>query len=262
MKLNVHGCRGSVPVQSKRQIKYGGNTSCFEVTFGKFQIFFDTGTGFRTAQFGRPEITKILLYSHWHHDHVQGFAFNPNIFVPDHKVLVASGLSSADVSRQMLQQYFSGSYFPIDVIGSLENIIFHEFEYIKENFINDFRLNNLSLNHPGGASGYRLEHNKKIICYLSDNEYRGTQFAELKDFVEGANIVIWDGMFTDKELLKKKGWGHSSIDEGINFFEKCDVERLLITHHAPERNDDQLDEISAQLPEHVELAFDGMSCKF
>ena len=142
MKLNVHGCRGSVPVQSRGQTRYGGNTSCFEVTFGQFQIFFDTGTGFRTAQFGGPEITKILLYSHWHHDHVQGFAFNPNIFVPDHKVLVASGLSSADVSRQMLQQYFSGSYFPIDVIGSLENIIFHEFEYIKENFINDFKLNN------------------------------------------------------------------------------------------------------------------------
>ena len=262
MKLNVHGCRGSVPVQSRGQTRYGGNTSCFEVTFGQFQIFFDTGTGFRTAQFGGPEITKILLYSHWHHDHVQGFAFNPNIFVPDHKVLVASGLSSADVSRQMLQQYFSGSYFPIDVIGSLRNVSIHEFDFIKANFINDFRLDHLPLRHPGGASGYRLEFNKKTICYLCDNEYHETQLPELKDFVEGANCVIWDGMFTNEELSQKRGWGHSSVNQGIEFWEKCDVKKLLVTHHAPERSDDQLDEISNQLPGNVELAFDGMSYEF
>ena len=69
-------------------------------------------------------------------------------------------------------------------------------------------------------------------------------------------------MFTDEELSQKRGWGHSSVNQGIEFWEKCEVKKLLVTHHAPERNDDQLDEINNQLPGNVELAFDGMSYEF
>ena len=87
------------------------------------------------------------------------------------------------------------------------------------------------------------------------------QISELKNFVDGANVVIWDGMFTDAELLEKKGWGHSSISQGVYLHKKHSIEKLLITHHTPDRTDDQLDHINAQLPEGVELAYDGMICE-
>lgn len=261
MKLKVHGCRGSVPVNSDKQRKYGGNTSCFEITFGTYQIFFDTGTGFRTAKFGGPEIIKIILYSHWHHDHIQGLPFNPNIFDPNEEILVSSALSPSHVSRQILRQYFSGSFFPVDFIDGLDNFRIHEFDYIKERFKHDFKLEHVPLRHPGGATGYRIKIKDKIVCYLCDNEFDTLQISELKNFVEGANVVIWDGMFTDAELLEKKGWGHSSISQGVFLRKKHSVEKLLITHHTPDRTDEELDHINAQLPEGVELAYDGMICE-
>ena len=36
----MHGTRGSIP-QPKGTTKYGGNTSCYEVVTGDFQIIFD-----------------------------------------------------------------------------------------------------------------------------------------------------------------------------------------------------------------------------
>ena len=49
MKLITHGCRGSIPNPSKEMLKYGGNTTCFELSMDDFQVFFDTGSGFQNA---------------------------------------------------------------------------------------------------------------------------------------------------------------------------------------------------------------------
>ena len=49
MKLITHGCRGSIPNSSSEMMKYGGNTTCFELILDKFQVFFDTGSGFQNA---------------------------------------------------------------------------------------------------------------------------------------------------------------------------------------------------------------------
>ena len=66
-------------------------------------------------------------------------------------------------------------------------------------------------------------------------------------------------MFNDKDLIERKGWGHSSIKQGINFFKKVHCKKMLITHHAPERTDNELDKIKSELPDDIELAFDGMT---
>jgi ribonuclease BN (tRNA processing enzyme) len=55
-------------------------------------------------------------------------------------------------------------------------------------------------------------------------------------------------MFLDDELLSKKGWGHSSIEQGINFFNQITVKNFLISHHSPSRTDKQIDEIQKQFP--------------
>ena len=73
-----------------------------------------------------------------------------------------------------------------------------------------------------------------------------------------SDIVIWDGMFTDAELPSKKGWGHSSIEQAIEFYNECNVKKLLIAHHDPGRLDSKLDELSSTLPDGIEFAYDGM----
>ena len=54
-------------------------------------------------------------------------------------------------------------------------------------------------------------------------------------------------MFTDAELPSKKGWGHSSIEQAIEFYNECNVKKLLIAHHDPGRLDSKLDELSSYI---------------
>ena len=56
MKLKVWGARGSVPAPGPEMIRYGGNTSCVELTLaGGEQLILDAGTGIRTLGLGpRP----------------------------------------------------------------------------------------------------------------------------------------------------------------------------------------------------------------
>ena len=47
-------------------------------------------------------------------------------------------------------------------------------------------------------------------------------------------------MYLESELLSKKGWGHSSIEQGIEFANKINFKNFLISHHSPLREDDEI----------------------
>jgi ribonuclease BN (tRNA processing enzyme) len=63
-------------------------------------------------------------------------------------------------------------------------------------------------------------------------------------------------MFTEKELASKKGWGHSSIKQAIDFNMAANCKKIIISHHAPHRSDKELDQIADSLPELFMLASD------
>ena len=69
-------------------------------------------------------------------------------------------------------------------------------------------------------------------------------------------------MFSKADLVSKGDWGHSSIEQGIEFFQRCDITKMLITHHAPSRTDQQLDTLAEKLPDGVRLARDGLIVDF
>ena len=47
-------------------------------------------------------------------------------------------------------------------------------------------------------------------------------------------------MCTETEYLSHKGWGHSTWLEGVKLAEKMKISNLIITHHSPERTDEEL----------------------
>ena len=84
--IKFWGIRGSYPTPGAETIKYGGNTSCVEIRTGGRTIILDAGTGI--IPLGR-ELAKrkssemILLFSHLHHDHTQGFPFFVPAYIPN-----------------------------------------------------------------------------------------------------------------------------------------------------------------------------------
>ena len=257
MKLSIHGSRGSIATSSRSTQKYGGYTSCFEVITDNHQIIFDAGSGFKNVKFSKSRASFLLL-SHFHHDHIQGLPFNPELFDPKNEIIISSDLCDIELVKQNIRKYFSPPYFPFDIVSSLSNIKFLTFNAVREKLEKDISLNSMLLNHPGGSTGYKLIEKNNSFIYLCDNEFEEAQRRSLTNFSKKADLLIWDGMFTQEELANKKGWGHSSIEQAIEFNKAANCKKILITHHAPNRSDTELDQIAKNLPELFTLARDGL----
>ena len=261
MKLITHGCRGSIPNSSNELTKYGGNTTCFELVLDEFQVFFDAGTGFQNAPLN-PSKEILIFFSHFHHDHLQGLAFNKDLLKPETNTFISSALVEPEDLKKIIQSYFSGVFFPLDLFGNLKNVTFSGFTESQARLRNEFKIETLKLKHPGGSHGYSLTKANKKFVFLCDNEFTNSQSRELRNFSKNADIVIWDGMFTQEELGSKAGWGHSSIEQGVEFFSDSNCGKIIISHHAPSRTDAELDMIEKKLPDGFYLAKDGQVLEF
>ena len=89
LKVKFWGTRGSYPTPNKKFLKFGGNTSCVEITAGSVKIILDAGTGIiplgdkiyqehissADNVFDRIPVNVNILLSHLHQDHIQGLNF-------------------------------------------------------------------------------------------------------------------------------------------------------------------------------------------
>ena len=62
--------------------------------------------------------------------------------------------------------------------------------------------------------------------------------------VAGADLMIYDGMYTDEEYPRFKGFGHSTWQEGVRVADAAGVKQLVIFHHDPSHDDDFMDEVA------------------
>ena len=247
-----HGVRGSVPSSNANTLKYGGNTSCVELKNDSIQLIFDCGSGFSKVKFSN-NIQPILFISHFHHDHIQGLPFNSFQKIKNKKILVTSAHLNKDIVYKNLSKYYSSPYFPVDFIKISNIFEFVEFDEVVLRF-SHLKINSIDLNHPGKCSGYSATINNKKFCYLLDNEYYENQKQELINFCNHSDTIIWDGMFLESELRDKKGWGHSSIEQGVRFAKEIDVKNFIISHHSPSRSDEEIDKLQNR--------FNGTNIKF
>ena len=251
MEIIFHGVRGSTPTAHKPFLGYGGNTTCTEVRSDNFQFIFDAGTGFQNLEILKDRPVH-LFFSHFHYDHIQGLPFNGAIFDPTNSVIISSGLVNSADLKHIFTRAFKPLYFPIPLVETLKNLRFTEFEQVQQNLksISVASIVPIKLNHPGGASGYVIDESGKRICCFLDHEFGGDSEIDenLLAASEDADLVIWDGMFLDSELVAKKGWGHSSVEQGITFAENSKCKKIAIAHHAPNRTDEQLSELENNLP--------------
>jgi len=122
-----------------------------------------------------------------------------------------------------------------------------------------------TLNHPDGATGYRVDYAGKSLCYLTDTEHvPNAPDRHILELIAGADLVIYDSMYTDAEYDTYVGWGHSTWQEGVRLCRAAGAKRMAVFHHDPEHDDDMLDgiarEVEKQLPGSV-VAKDGLFLK-
>ncbi len=253
-KFNVRfwGVRGSIACPGESHRHYGGNTSCLEVRCGEHLLIFDAGTGLRPL--GDKLATENglsgdLLLTHTHLDHIVGLPF----FAPLHKPetcfrLWAGHLQPELTLRGTIAQLMMAPLFPVPPEIFSGNITFHDFsagETLEPQ--PGVKLRTALLNHPNGATGYRIEFDGRSVCYVTDTEHtEGRPDENILGLIEGADIMIYDSSFTDEEYPRYKGWGHSTWQEGVRLCDQAGVKQLVIFHHDPNHDDAFMDQVARE----------------
>ena len=246
------GARGTIACPGREFARYGGNTACVEVRCGDHLVIFDGGTGARPLgnSLVRSErrIDADIFLSHFHIDHVSGLLLFAPLFVAQSRVRFWAGTIPAARIQHALKTLMAEPLYPTGTEVFKASITFNDFragETLRPH--SRMTVKTAPLKHPGRATGYRLEYGSKSIAYITDTEHRpGELDRNVMQLAAGADLMIYDGTYTDAEWPLRVGWGHSTWEEGVRLAEAARARTLIIFHHDPDHDDCFLDQVAAE----------------
>jgi phosphoribosyl 1,2-cyclic phosphodiesterase len=245
------GVRGSIACPGPRTVRYGGNTSCIEIRCGGRLLIFDAGTGLRglgNCLIGNGAVDAELYLTHTHFDHICGLPFFAPLYSAGNKIRLAAGhlVPETDL-RRVLMEMMIAPLFPIPPSAFKADVEFRDFssgDVLKPG--DGITIRTAPLNHPNRATGYRIVYGGRSICYVTDTEHEdGKRDTHIVDLIRGADMVIYDSTYSDEEYPRYRGFGHSTWQEGMRLVDAAAAKTLVIFHHDPNHDDDQMDAIAA-----------------
>ncbi len=290
LKVKFWGVRGSYPAPGAETVKYGGNTACVEVRAGERTIILDAGTGIIPLgrELARRRVSEIiLLFSHLHHDHTQGFPFFVPAYLPNARLHVFGPGGTPETLSQVLEHNQSSETFPVSLrdMASAKDI-----RSVRESQVivwdgdgvrvtesgeglgsdNDevvIRIHK-SYAHPGGVYVYHLTWHGKSIVYATDTEgYVGTD-RRLAQFAKEADVLIHDAQYSEEHywgqlagIPSTQGYGHSTATMACEVAAAARVGQLILFHHDPAYSDAQVTDMEVSGKSRfseVQAAYEGM----
>ncbi len=255
--ITFWGTRGSTPSPGRNKSKYGGNTSCIELNLSNNQlIILDGGPGIRELGNSlvkkRKKINATILITHYHWDHIQGLPF----FLPAYGAGNNFTIVGSNHSQFPLNKIFSSQmesiHFPVKSSALSARIKFKPLSTSNLR-IPDTELKSTQVNHPGITYSYSITFDSHKIVYMTDNEllpctHRGKSHTThtreaFINFIQGADVLIHDAQYSEREYRLKKGWGHSSWKEAATLAAESEVKHLVLFHHDPDHDDRSIDAI-------------------
>ncbi len=251
------GVRGSTPCDGPQYARYGGNTSCVEVSAdGCAPVIFDLGTGLRgfgqrLVEQGRADgFTATALLTHLHWDHVQGLPFFAPLSVGGGSLQVY-GPRDPDASFGAL---FDGlmrpPYFPVRAEQLAGEVDFQDLVGGDDLVVGGVKIWARWVRHTGPTLAFRVELGGVSIAYVPDHG-PGCSGDHDDDFVpedvltlcDGVDLLIHDAQHTADEFAVKRSWGHCPVDYALHVAREAGVRRLALFHHCPSHDDAAVDRI-------------------
>ncbi len=237
LKITVLGARGSVPTGAFEMREFGGATSCILVESDTQAVFLDAGSGIiDTPKLEDKEIT--ILITHPHFDHLIGLPFFPyngeagrdiNIYLAPRM-----GLSATDQIDALL----SPPLWPCTFREYPASIRVHDLKLPLS--IGDITVTGMEGNHPGGCTVFKLTRGKTNLVYATDYEDTEEKLPELIDFAKDTDLLFYDAQYTPEEAVRLRGFGHSTMQTGLEVMEKGNIRNIRFVHHDPRHPDTQL----------------------
>jgi phosphoribosyl 1,2-cyclic phosphodiesterase len=277
MRVRFWGVRGSLPVPGANTERYGGNTSCVEITSGAgTRIIIDGGTGIRRlgkelmrAEFESGKGQAHILVSHTHWDHIQGLPFFAPFYRGGNRLFVYARQRDDQNLRSVFASQADAPFFPVSFDRTRASVAFRELHDGVKFEIEDIAVSTTRLNHPHVATAYALVADGARVAYVSDT----APFSDIlfgQEFMSGppsphsrlsktdkaklsamasavvrlcadADLVIYDTMYNAEEYRQYPHFGHSRPSDAIAVCRKAGAKTLALYHHAPDRSDAEVD---------------------
>jgi phosphoribosyl 1,2-cyclic phosphodiesterase len=262
--IKFWGVRGSYPVPGESTVRFGGNTACVEIRAGERTIILDAGTGIIPLgrELARRRVPEtMLLFSHLHHDHTQGFPFFMPAYLPSVRLHIFGPGGTPDNLSRVLEQNQSSETFPVSLremaarknvqsVRDTQVILWDEAGVrlaesaggVSEEAV-VIRIHR-SYAHPGGVYVYRITWRGKSVVYATDTEgYVGTD-RRLVQFARDSDVLIHDAQYLDQHYRGQlagfpstQGYGHSTAGMACEVAAASRVGQLILFHHDPTYSD-------------------------
>ena len=282
MKVKFWGVRGSIPAPGPKTVRYGGNTSCYEVRNNKGElIILDAGTGIRELSEEilrkKEKIDAGLFISHTHWDHIHGLPFFVPLYIPGNKIDIYGPVHYERKLEDILISQMDHAVFPVRLEETQSTHKIHELQ-AEEFSYKSYTVATRYMNHPVMVLAYKIKCDGKVLVYTGDNEeyYDPVSFGKKKDelteedierqeiaeeqnkmveeFIKGADLLICDTQYTPEEYYNGKvGWGHRHYKSSVLLAKNAEVKHLVITHHDPVRYDDEMDKFLKDTLDYASL---------
>lgn len=287
-KIKFRGIRGSYPIAKGEFLKYGGNTACVEISVGGQLIILDAGTGLidlgndllqahinsSMEKAKRKSIKAVLLLSHIHQDHIQGFTFFRPLHLNSTVLNVFGNCDFEEDLAQELSTLLFNKSFPLDlgdIAGQLNIHNLQETDCIilngnDEPVIKRIETDNdlipqgeeviiscyKSYAHPqNGVMIYKIAYKNKSVVYATDKESYVGGDKKLAKFARNCDLLIHDAQYTTEDYLDtfspKQGYGHSTFEMAIDAKKQINAQKLIFFHFDPSYDDNKLDRIKEDL---------------
>jgi phosphoribosyl 1,2-cyclic phosphodiesterase len=255
VKLKLWGTRGSVPAPGAETARYGGNTSCAQVTLADgTTIVLDAGTGIRPLGLALDPSTGPIhiLLTHLHLDHIQGLLFFAPLFRAGAEVTVWGPPARGSLEGR-IGRYLSAPLSPVELRELPSEPAFRACP-APEWRIGSALVRAQLVVHRGPTLGYRVVENGSSLCYVPDHEPAlGGPLSKFEDeWISGfalareASLLIHDCQYTDDEYAAHLGWGHTGVSDALEFAARAGASRTLLFHHDPLHTDAELDDLHRQ----------------
>lgn len=277
MKITIWGCRGSISAPGKETLRYGGESTCLEITTDEGNtIIIDAGSGIRKLgnnimkNAGNKNLTFLLTHAHW--DHLAGFPFFRPAFSSAYTMNLCGGPDPQRSLMKYLRHQMEPPYFPVDMSAMKAKFTegcqcgitkcTHTFPGIESSH----KCDAIPLNHPDGGYGFKQTDSKgKTFVFLTDNEIQyhhenGRTREEYVSFCSNADLLFHDAHYTEEEYLKTKNWGHSTYKDALDLAIDANVKKLGLFHHDPDRCDDDIDRYVAWCNEYIKSKNSALEC--